>query len=223
MNLQNISNDELIFRMEKLARTERKITHLVLWHIAEIDSRKLYTDLGYDGMYAYLTRGLGYSEGSAYRRLQSARLLKNVPSVAEKIETGKLNLSQLTQIQKCLNESKKSGERISAQKTLDVLSKLENMNTFDTQKTLALEMNLPIVTYEKIQPQKDSSVRIELTLTQEQFVELEKARSLMSHICPEGNWSDVIAELSRRFNNKKLGALPKLTQPAIAAGFHQKN
>lgn len=33
-----------------------------------------------------MTRGLGYSEGSAYRRLQSARLLKQVPTVADKIE-----------------------------------------------------------------------------------------------------------------------------------------
>ncbi len=102
MNLKHFSNTELIARLEKLARTERKITHLILWHILEVEERRIYAELGYDGMYSYLTRGLGYSDGSAYRRLQSARLLKHVPHIAEKIEAGSLNLSQLTQVQKSL-------------------------------------------------------------------------------------------------------------------------
>jgi hypothetical protein len=94
MTLQNIADHELLSRMEKLARTERKITHLILEHIAEIETRRLYAELGYDGMYSYLIQALGYSEGSAYRRLQSARLLRSVPEIAEKIENGKWNLSQ---------------------------------------------------------------------------------------------------------------------------------
>ena len=61
-NLNALSNDDLISRMEKLVRTERKITHLVLLHIAELEERKVYAELGYDGMYSYLTRGLGYSD-----------------------------------------------------------------------------------------------------------------------------------------------------------------
>lgn len=79
LDIQNTSNDKLILNFENLVRTERKITHVVLLHIAEIEERKIYAELGYDGMYSYLTRGMGYSEGSAYRRLQSARLLKQVP------------------------------------------------------------------------------------------------------------------------------------------------
>jgi len=86
MKIKALSNNDLLNQFNKLVRTERKITHLVLLYIAEIETRKIYADLGFDGMYAYLTRGLGYSEGSAYRRLQSARLLKQVPRVAEKVE-----------------------------------------------------------------------------------------------------------------------------------------
>ncbi|MGE5084977.1 MAG: hypothetical protein ACM3MG_01655 [Bacillota bacterium] len=186
MELKFIPNNELIQRLEKLARTERKITHLVLLHIAEIEERKIYADLGFDGMYSYLTRGLGYSEGSAYRRLQSARLLKQVPTAAEKIENGSLNLSQLTQVQKCLKESIRNGESVSIEQTLEVLSKLENKNSFETQKTLALEMNLPVELHEKVKPQQDESIRLEITLTKEQFAELEQAKILLSHICPYG-------------------------------------
>lgn len=204
MTLHNISNDELIFRMQKLVRTERKVMHLVLLHIAEIESRKLYADLGFDGMYSYLTQGLGYSESAAYRRLQSARLLKQIPSVAERIEDGSLNLSQLTQVQKCLKESAKNGETISTQQTREVLEKLHNKSSFETQKTLALEMNLPIEIHEKVKPQQDDSIRLEVTLTKEQFEELQKAKSLLSHICPEGSWSEVIGTLAKKFNSRKL-------------------
>ncbi|WP_413613084.1 DUF222 domain-containing protein [Bdellovibrio sp. HCB-110] len=198
MSLQNISNSELISRMEKLVRTERKITHLILLHILEIDERKLYAEMGFDSMYAYLTRGLGYSESSAYRRLQSARLLKQVPAVAEKLEEGSLNLSQLTQVQKCLKEqSQNSGQLLSASATMRVLEKIENKNTFETEKVLAIEFDHPIQIHESIKPQKDESVRIEFTLSKEQMEALEQAKSLLSHICPEGTWSEVISYLAK--------------------------
>lgn len=222
MLLQNISNDELILRMQKLVRTERKVMHLVLMHIIEIDSRKLYADLGFDGMYSYLTKGLGYSESATYRRLQSARLLKQVPAVAEKIEDGSLNLSQLTQVQKCLKESAKNGENISIEQTLSVLTKLQNKNSFETQKTLALEMNLPVELHERVRPQQDESVRLEITLTKEQFAELEQAKSLLSHICPDGNLSEVIATLAKKFNQSKFTGR-KPTHSAAASETYQSS
>ncbi|MGZ3817143.1 MAG: hypothetical protein ACXVCR_14750, partial [Bdellovibrio sp.] len=205
ISLSNISNLELISRMEKLVRTERKITHMILQYILEMEERKLYADLGYDGMYTYLTRGLGYSEASAYRRLQSARLLRKVPEISTNIEEGNLNLSQLTQVQKCLKEKKKkTGKSISSQDTLLVLEKIQNKNTFETEKVLAMEFDRSFQAHERVQPQKNDSVRIEITLTQEQFSELEQAKSLLSHICPDGNLADVISTLAKIYNRKKL-------------------
>lgn len=197
LDIQNTSNDKLILNFENLVRTERKITHVVLLHIAEIEERKIYAELGYDGMYSYLTRGMGYSEGSAYRRLQSARLLKQVPAVAEKIENGSLNLTQLTEVQKCIKGQ-------SATIAQEVLSKIENKNTFETHKVLAVELGLSVQTHEKLRPQADDSIRLEITLTKEQFQELEQAKSLLSHICPDGSWSEVISLLAKNFNAKKL-------------------
>lgn len=204
MLLTQLSNQEIISRMEKLVRTERKITHLVLLHIVEIEDRKLYAQLGYDGMYSYLTKGLGYSESSAYRRLQSARLLRKVPEVAVKLEQGKLNLSQLTQVQKSIKEQTQSeSQSMTPLATLAVLEKIENKSTFETERVLATEFNRPVQAHESVKPQKDDSVRIELTLTKEQFAELEQAKSLLSHVCHEGNWSEVISQLAKEFNSKK--------------------
>lgn len=209
MDLKKISDLELTQRLEKLVRTERKITHVILSHINEMENRKLYADLGYDGMFSYLTEHLGYSESSAYRRLQSARLLKQIPIVAEKLESGTVNLSQLTQVQKCIKEEvRTSGAFLSEAKTLKILEEIENKNSFETQKILATEFNKPIQTHESIKPQADESVRLEVTLTKEEFADLQKARDLLSHVCPDGSWGEVIGVLAKKFNKSKT---PKLS------------
>ncbi len=148
MNLKQISDNELIVRLKKLTQTERKITHLVLLHIAEIEDRMIFAELGYDGMFSYLVKEFGYSQGSAYRRLHSARLLRKVPAIAEKLESGSLNLTQLSQVQKAIREEisenkelKKLGNDYVQAKALEVLKKIENQNSFETQKTLAIEFN----------------------------------------------------------------------------------
>ncbi|WII71413.1 HNH endonuclease signature motif containing protein [Bdellovibrio sp. 22V] len=203
MDFKNISNNELTQRLEKLVRTERKITHLILLHLNEIESRKIYAELGYDGMFSYLTKSL---ESSAYRRLQSARLLKQIPSVAEKLETGALNLSQLTQVQKCLKEEKRAtGAAVSPLQTQKILHEIEHKNTFETQKVLAVEFNKPVQAHESLKPQADETIRLEITLSKEEFEELKKAKELLSHICPHGSWSDVITMLAQKYNKAKLG------------------
>lgn len=205
MDLTRISNSELLFRLEKLAKAERKITHLVLWHINEMESRKLYAELGFGSMYEYLTKHLGYGESSAYRRLQSARLLKQIPHLAEKLEDGSLNLTQLTQVQKCLKEEKRSGGSVCLSKATEILEKIEHKSNFETQKVLALEFNQPVQMHEVAKPQKDHSVRLEITFTEEQMKTLQDVRDLLSHSLPEASWAEVITFLAQKQIDKVKG------------------
>jgi len=202
MDLSQIENHELLNRLEKLSHSERKITHLILWHILEFENRRLYADRGFSSCFEYLTQGLGYSEGSANRRLQSARLLKQVPEAAEKIEGGSLKLSQLAQVQKCLRHEKQNGKPLTTARAKEILSLVENKNTFETEKVLAKEFNRPIEACEKLQPQKDNSVKLEIILTAEQMQELELAKSLLSHVCVQATWAEVITYLAASHNKK---------------------
>ena len=205
MELSKISNQELLGRMDRLVRTERKMTHVILCHINEVESRRLYAELGFDSMFKYLTRHCGYGEDSAYRRLQAARLLKRSPEVAEKIEQGSLNLTQLTQVQKCLKQEKKSGGTVGAAQTLQILEQIENKSSFETKKVLAVEFNQPIQTHEMVKPQRDDSVRLELTMTQEQMQTLERVKDLLSHTLPDGSWAEVIIHLAEKQLQRTLG------------------
>ncbi len=182
MNLSEIGNHELLNRLEKLSRTERKITHLILCHILEVESRKLFADRGFSSCFEYLTQGLGYSEGSANRRLQSARLLRQLPEIGEKIEAGSLNLTQLSQLQRCIRLQKKSGEAITPEK--------------------AQEFNIDLRSIERLIPQKNNSIKLEILFTEEQMKELELAKSMLSHVYPQGTWAEVISYLAKSHNKK---------------------
>jgi len=205
MAFNHISDQELLARLEKLTRTERKITHAVLLHISEVESRGLYAGHGFSSLFNYLTRALCYSESAAYRRIQAARLLKSVPAVAEKLESGALNLSQLTEVQKCLKEEKKKGVKVTSGKVQEVFVTLENKSTFESQRILALEFNQPVKLHQSVKSQQDDSVRIEVTFSKEQFEILKQSQSLLSHVCPEGDWNTVLTTLAQKFNQTKLG------------------
>ncbi|WP_413581859.1 HNH endonuclease [Bdellovibrio sp. HCB288] len=205
MDLTNLSNNDLLTRVEKLARTERKITHLVLWHLIEVEGRRLYLDLGYTSLFKYLTTHLNYSEDSAYRRIQAAKLLKKVPQVEQSLEDGSLNLTQMQQVQKCLTKELESGVNVSLEQTKSILAQIQNKSSFETQKILSVEFNQPIQTHETIKPQSDDSVRLEITLTDEQMRHLQNAKDLLSHVLPNPTWAELISYLAQTQIHKRLG------------------
>ncbi|MEK2644273.1 HNH endonuclease [Bdellovibrio sp. BCCA] len=207
MDLSKVTNSELLVRLEKLVRTERKITHLILCHINEVEARRLYAELGFDSMFKYLTKHLGYGEDSAYRRLQAARVLKQVPTVAEKLEEGSLNLTQLTQVQKCIKQEIKLGNKVDIHQTTQILEEIQNKSSFETQKYLAQEFNLPIQIHEVIKPQQDNSVRLEITFTEDQMKTLQQAKDLLSHVLPDGNWAELITLLAEKHIQKEMGKI----------------
>ena len=88
MNLKNLTNETLIENTNQLVRTERRIMTDILWHLKEIEARVLYAKLGYSSLFSYCVGELKYSEPAAARRIHAMRLLKQVPEVAEAIESG---------------------------------------------------------------------------------------------------------------------------------------
>ncbi|MBO9666292.1 MAG: hypothetical protein J7501_05715 [Bdellovibrio sp.] len=73
-NISHLYNSDLLIRFGKLVQTERKIIHLVLECISEIDARKLYLEKAYPSLYEFLVQDFGYSSSAAIRRIESARL-----------------------------------------------------------------------------------------------------------------------------------------------------
>ncbi len=75
-------------KMTSVVRNERISTREVLEMINQAFERKHHLEQGYSSLFDYLVKGHGYSEGSAQRRIQAAKLLRVIPEVGNKIEDG---------------------------------------------------------------------------------------------------------------------------------------
>lgn len=215
MTLQSFSNDLLLERFSKLVKTERKITHLVLECIAEIDRRELHLSMAFPSLFDYLTQAHGYSNGAAQRRISAARLLQEVPQVANKIEEGKLTLSQIAcATQNIRLSEKKFAAKMTAEDKLELLEKIESRNFAETQAILAKELKVEAPAQERLQHHADGSVTITMTLTKEQYQDWRQASELASHSLPNRKWSETAhylakKEIARRIEIKRASPVRK--------------
>ncbi len=173
--LQKLDSEALHSKLLELTSRERKLTTHILWHMAEVDRRKLYLQMAYPSFFEYLVSGLGYAPASAQRRIDAARLLAQLPQtesqqVAEKIEAGDLNLSQISKLQSLSRQARKeTGQVISIEQKSQILQQIENQSLLETEKILAKALDIQPQQPTRIQLQQDDSVRLELTLTKEEM------------------------------------------------------
>jgi len=92
ISLTGIPNHELLGRLKQFVAKEQTLTHRIILHLAELDRRRLYAELGYSSLYDYCVRGLKYSSASAQRRIKAARAMQRVPEVYDCLEKGSLSL-----------------------------------------------------------------------------------------------------------------------------------
>ena len=96
-SLKDLSDSSLLDNVKNFKQVEDKTIAELVLYLSEVDARKLYRDIGFSSLFSYCTTslvdgGLGYSEGSAYRRIQAARSLKDNPEIYELLRDGKLSL-----------------------------------------------------------------------------------------------------------------------------------
>ena len=99
-SLASLSNESLTQTLFKLRIGEKEVISDVVRYLAELDSRKLYLELGHSSLFSYCRNALGYSEGGAYRRIQAARLVRDNQEVYEKLRSGSLTLCAVAEISK---------------------------------------------------------------------------------------------------------------------------
>lgn len=202
-NLMALSPDELDQNMISLAQQERKLLAEVLLTLREIDRRRLYLKLAYGSLFDYLTKHIGYSAGSAQRRIDAARLMGEVPEVKTKIEQGKINLTQLSLMQRAVRQVKLSGKSVTRELKQELLTCLETKTQTESEVLVAQSLDLPRIEKTIQKTQKDESVRLEITLTKKQFELLEQARAIVSHAVPSGDLAKVIEYLATQVIAKK--------------------
>jgi hypothetical protein len=169
IDLTKLPGHVVLSSLKTHVKSERKSTHLVLWHIIEVERRKLYIQSGHTSLYQYLIKENGYSETGAYDRVKAAKILAMHPEISHHLEDGSIDLTKLVMLSTCLNKAGKAGEDISTNKVKEILSQLPNKNNFETKKILASELNQTPHRTEKVTPQKDGTIWVEIGFKEDQY------------------------------------------------------
>jgi hypothetical protein len=180
--LSRLNNFELEASLKDVVFKERELLHVILEHIKEVDNRKLYLERAYSSLYEYLIKELNYSGSAAMRRIEAARLLKEVPLIREKIQDGSLNLSQIGELSKAIKEKEKTlAGKISALQKAELVAVISGKTTQETQRELAQVLDIEIKLHETKNTQQDGSVRCGLTLSKELDEKIKRCKERGSH------------------------------------------
>lgn len=189
---QGWSNEQLRTSLEKWVSNERRSSVVVIEHVAEVMARRSFVDWGFANIYDYLIKGLSYSERAAHRRIQAAQAMIQVPEIKEEIESGALNLSQVTMVQSAIRQEQKMNGTVSVEQKRELFGELLNKTVVETQKILDQTFETsPIFSQEK--HKHDDSVEITVRMPKELFEIFTRIKELNSHSVPNGHWAEILA------------------------------
>ena len=181
MNFAILTNQKFTERFKAIVKEERRITAEVLLYFREAEKRMLFAEYAYPSLLAFAVGELRYSESAACRRISAMRVMRDIPEVKEKIQTGELSLSTVTQASTFIRQSEKqSQEKFTIEEKRDVLKAIEGQSIQKTEKILlSLNPDLKPLTEEKQRAQADGSVQVTTTLDAELMGQLEEIQVLL--------------------------------------------
>ena len=197
MQLKQLSDETLLKETAKLCEEERKTLSLILHHLREIDRRRLYASLKYPSLFEYIVKELGYSEDQAFRRISAMRLLKEIPEIEEKINSGTLSLTNLGLAHSFFNKEKQfSQKEFNKEDKIEFLKKLENQSKRDAEKIVISLSSNPI----QFRPERERVVSEEMVeinfLAKNNLREkIHKLKGLLAHKSPNLSTADLMERL----------------------------
>lgn len=164
MTIENIHQ-----RLLKHRKKEKQILAAILQDLHEIYRTRYFAKLGHDSLFRYLIKELGYSEGSAARRVKALKICKNHPELKPLMQKGEMSLRNFTLLGDALPKLQNKEEIIQKAKTL-------------SSKNLELEI-LKDTQQEKIRPERLCRVssqrfRLSVNLSAEGAQNFAKIRGL---------------------------------------------
>jgi 5-methylcytosine-specific restriction endonuclease McrA len=156
----------------------------LLAHLAELDGRRLYLELGFASLFAYCTEELGMCESSAGRRILAARVCRKFPAAFARVGRGELNLSALCAMSPHLN----------AENAEQLAGLCARRSRREIEALLAARFPRPDVrdSVRRIEALAVDRFGVHFTADSEFCELLERARALASHRLPKGEIAAVL-------------------------------
>ena len=93
--VHDLSDDQLIVEVHRLAGCEAQATARLIAALAEFDARRLYLGQGCSSMFTYCTQVLHFAEHAAYNRIEAARAARRFPVILALLADGSIHLSAI--------------------------------------------------------------------------------------------------------------------------------
>lgn len=178
--MKNLSDEELLKITRRDIAIERSATAKVLLDIKEIEERKLFLKRGYPSLFKFLRDEFHYSEAEAQIRIQAMRLLKNVPEIEKKLESGCLSLTNASKIQSFLYK-----KDVSHEEKMNLIQKMENKSTRECERTL-FGLFPGSIPKEKIKIVSNKKTELKFSIDEKTFKEFQEFKNLCAHKLSEG-------------------------------------
>lgn len=197
MNLKNIADNTLIQSTESLVREERELLTAVLYHLREIDRRRLFSSLKYKSLHEFAVKHLGYPEDQAYRRIAAMRLLNEVPEIEEKINQGEISLTHISLAQSLFRQEKKANSReMSHEQKLEVINQIANKSVREAEKiTLSLSSAPEMVEPDRVRSITENQIELKFVASIKLQEKIERLKGLLVHTHPNITLGELFAVL----------------------------
>ena len=216
-----LANQNLINDLRALAKHERRITREILEKIATVNERRLYADLGYPSLLAWLVSDLKYTKQAAYRRIEGAKLLSVEPAVKEMVDSGQVNVTTLSMLSSAIRcEEKRTEIRFSLERKKSLIKKIQNKTCEETDRLIATEfpdMKPPVV--ETLRAIGETETKLTLVLNSKQMQLLKRVKEVTSHSHFNASWADLIEVMASDFLKRKDPMQRNLREQKSAADF----
>src|SRR5918996_865706 len=103
-SLENLSSIALAAHLDDLMTQERLGLVESLQYLAALERRSGHLELGYGSLFVFCTDRLKMSNGTAYRRTTSSRLIARFPPILEYLRDGRVSTASLSELRDVLNE-----------------------------------------------------------------------------------------------------------------------
>ena len=213
-----MTNQEIIVRIKTLVRDERRITNELLRHLALGERRRVYLDENCASMFQWLTKNLGYSNTSAQRRIDAARLLKYVPEAFEKLEDGEVNLTNLARAQVVMaSEERRSGVRFTRQERADVVGRMERKTTFEAERELLsiFPDAAPALRPDSRKVVTAEITRLSLNCSNQALIDLQRVREVLSNQMPHATDGELVAYVLSQFVRDQDAIVSAPVEPCV--------
>jgi hypothetical protein len=200
VRMKHLNSKELLERTQKLVAEERRITLELIEHLREIDRRLLFAEMGYGSLHEFAVKYLALSDGSAHRRIQSMRLIRDVPEAHALLLEGDLNLSTASQVQGFFQKEKKEGREHGK---LEVVEQIKGLSQEKCQRKL-FEISPDFLPQEKERIVSGNHRELRIVISEELYEKLQLLKGLLAHALPEASYAELLERLVDESLKKKI-------------------